>query len=313
MKRLLLGTAAAMLMGTSPALARSMGSMPGMKMPAKQKPKPKLKANAKAKAKTHAAAKNEPTKPRAKASSTKRKPSTGHGHQKHGVSSMPGMTMAPGQTMENMPGMSMPQGQAAPRGQAMGNMPVMAMPGSPGMEAAGTNLPAGNGPPPPVPTDHAADGAFPPVVMDKARSQFIYEHGGQSFRRVLFNLAEYQIRHGRDGYRWDGEAWLGGDINRLAVKSEGEGTLRNGLDSAEVQALYSRAIGPYFNLQAGVRHDFQPSPARTYATVGVEGLAPYMFETQAALFCPPRATCWGGSKAGTISEFKAAAHAAAAR
>jgi copper resistance protein B len=56
------------------------------------------------------------------------------------------------------------------------------------------------------------------------------------------------------------------------------------VESAEVQALYSRAIGPYFNLQAGVRHDFQPAPTRTYATIGFEGLAPYMFEVEGALF-----------------------------
>src|SRR3546814_11806161 len=54
--------------------------------------------------------------------------------------------------------------------------------------------------------------------------------------------------------------------------------------AAEIQALYSRAIGPYFNLQAGVRHDFEPSPSRTYATVGFEGLAPYMFEVEGAAF-----------------------------
>ena len=56
------------------------------------------------------------------------------------------------------------------------------------------------------------------------------------------------------------------------------------MESAEIQALYSRAIGPYFNLQAGIRHDFQPSPTRTYATVGFEGLAPGMFEVEGALF-----------------------------
>ena len=51
-----------------------------------------------------------------------------------------------------------------------------------------------------------------------------------------------------------------------------------------MQALYSRAVGPYFNLQAGVRHDFQPTPNRTYATIGFEGLAPYMFEVEGAVF-----------------------------
>jgi hypothetical protein len=42
---------------------------------------------------------------------------------------------------------------------------------------------------------------------------------------ILFNLAEYQVRNGRDGYRWDGEAWFGKDLDRLVVKTEGEGVL----------------------------------------------------------------------------------------
>ena len=91
-------------------------------------------------------------------------------------------------------------------------------------------------------------------------------------------------RKGSDGFRWDGEAWLGGDINRLVLKSEGGGAFSSGVDSAEIQALYSRAIGPYWNVQAGVRHDFQPNPSRTYATIGIEGLAPYWFEVEGALF-----------------------------
>lgn len=114
--------------------------------------------------------------------------------------------------------------------------------------------------------------------------QMMREQGGQSLYQVMFNLAEYQARQGRDGYRWDGEAWFGGDIHRLTIKTEGEGAFREGVETAEIQALYSRAIGPYFNLQAGVRHDFQPSPTRTYATIGIEGLAPYWFEVEAAAF-----------------------------
>ena len=92
-------------------------------------------------------------------------------------------------------------------------------------------------------------------------------------RQILFNLAELQVHDGRAGYRWDGEAWFGRDLSRIVVRSEGEGG-SDGLDSAEVQALYSRAIGPYFNLQGGIRHDIAPTPPQTYATIGVEGLAP---------------------------------------
>ena len=68
------------------------------------------------------------------------------------------------------------------------------------------------------------------------------------------------------------------------MRSEGEGDRSGGVTAAEVQGLYSRAVGPDFNLQAGVRHDVQPRPSRTFATVGLEGLAPYWFDVQAAVF-----------------------------
>lgn len=154
----------------------------------------------------------------------------------------------------------------------------------PGMAQTGTALPAGNAAAPIPPMDHYADRQFSPADMAKARKEMMFEQGSQPFYQVMFNLAEHQAHQGRDGYRWDGEAWFGGDINRLWLKSEGDGAFREGVESAEVQALYSRAIGPYFNLQGGVRQDLGPSPKRTYATVGFEGLAPYMFEVEGALF-----------------------------
>jgi copper resistance protein B len=55
------------------------------------------------------------------------------------------------------------------------------------------------------------------------------------------------------------------------------------VESAELQALYSRAIGVYTDLQVGMRQDFNPGRA-TYATVGVESLLPYWFEVEAAAF-----------------------------
>src|SRR3546814_7217744 len=66
------------------------------------------------------------------------------------------------------------------------------------------------------------------------------------------------------------DLWYGGDINRLTLKSEGEGVFGEGIEGAEIQILYSRAIGPYFNAQAGIRQDFGPDPDRTYATIGFE-------------------------------------------
>jgi len=51
-----------------------------------------------------------------------------------------------------------------------------------------------------------------------------------------------------------------------------------------LQFLYSKAIAKYWDLQFGVRHDFEPSPSRSWAVIGVQGLAPYFFETDIAFF-----------------------------
>jgi copper resistance protein B len=185
-----------------------------------------------------------------------------------------------------MPGMQMPaEGSSQPTGNDMSAMPGMtANHTMQGHGNGGTALPPGNASAPAPPTDHFADRVYAPIAMAAARNALRREHGGENLSMVLFNLAEYQVHNGRDGYRWDGEAWVGGDINRLALKTEGEGSFGRGVDSAEIQALYSRALDPYWNLQAGVRYDFKPNPSRTYATIGFEGLAPGFFEVAGALF-----------------------------
>ena len=136
----------------------------------------------------------------------------------------------------------------------------------------------------PAVTDHAADRFYDPKVMSDARALLKQEHGGELVSLISVNILELQARKGKEGYRLDGEAWYGGDAHRVVVKFEGEGELKGAFDEAEVQALYARPIGPYFNLQAGLRYDIMPNPSRGYATIGVEGLAPYWFEVGGALF-----------------------------
>lgn len=152
------------------------------------------------------------------------------------------------------------------------------------MSKTGTDLPPGDAPAPAPPDDWYADRIFPAGEMEHARHEMMKENGAQTTAFLSFNLAEYQVRKGRDGFRWDGEGWYGGDINKITVKSEGEGAFGEGVEDAEIQLLYSRAIDPYFNLQAGIRQDLGPGPKRTYAAVGFEGLAPYWFEVEGALF-----------------------------
>ncbi|MDP1630218.1 MAG: copper resistance protein B [Caulobacter sp.] len=174
-----------------------------------------------------------------------------------------------------MDGPTEPPMDAAPSG---------GMAGMEGMDHGASDDEVGDEPAPPVPTDFAADTVFDPAAMAAARAQLRMEHGGSTISKVMVNLAEVQVRDGENGYRWEGEAWIGGDLNRLVIKTEGEGGVSAGVEAAELQALYSRAVGPYFDLQAGLRQDLQSGPTHTYATVGFEGLAPYWFETSGALF-----------------------------
>ncbi|HUD93940.1 copper resistance protein B [Sphingobium sp.] len=151
--------------------------------------------------------------------------------------------------------------------------------GAPATDAA---IPQGVAPP--VPTDHAAEAFYAPDVMARSRAAMRQESGGMTFSQLMIDRAEYRAQKGGDGYHWEGEGWIGGDINRLAIKSEGEGEVGGRLESAELQMLYSRAIDPWWNVVAGVRQDFRPQPQRTYATVGIEGLAPYWFELETQAF-----------------------------
>ncbi|HYW16126.1 MAG TPA: copper resistance protein B [Allosphingosinicella sp.] len=131
---------------------------------------------------------------------------------------------------------------------------------------------------------HAADAVFGRDSMAEARDELRREHGSIVTTKVMLDQLEARIRKGRDGYALEGEAWYGGDINKLWLKTEIEGEFGRGPEHAEVQALWSRAINPWWNLQAGVRYDFRPDPERAHLVVGIEGLAPYWFEIDAAAF-----------------------------
>lgn len=136
---------------------------------------------------------------------------------------------------------------------------------------------------------HAADAIWGAEAMAPARTALAESHGAMRTGMVMLERLEARIptEGGSEGYLWDAQAFYGGDINRLVIKTEGEGEFGGGIEDAEIQALYSRAIGPFFDLQAGVRFDPEPD-TRSHAVIGVQGLAPYMFELDAALFLSDR-------------------------
>ena len=150
---------------------------------------------------------------------------------------------------------------------------------------------AGNDVPPDATAEFAADRFFGVDNMNRARGILRDEHGGALTYKVMGNLLEYQGRNGEDGYRWDGELWFGGDIDRLVIKTEGEGGAE--VDNAEIQVLYSRAWDHVTDLQIGLRQGIEPNPSRTYLAFGFETLLPYWFEIEGALFLGERGQVLG--------------------
>lgn len=129
----------------------------------------------------------------------------------------------------------------------------------------------------PIPPLTAADraAAFPTLQRHMA-----HDSGINSF--VLFNRLEaWDAEHG-DAQAWEAQAWVGTDIDRVWVRSEGE-RVDGRLHSANAEVLYGRSVSAWWDVVAGVRRDFQPD-GRTWAAIGLQGLAPYMFETQATLY-----------------------------
>lgn len=128
----------------------------------------------------------------------------------------------------------------------------------------------------PVLTDADRQAAFPPLgghqMHDSAINSFF-----------LLDKLEYQDADEGSALAWEASGWVGGDINRLWIRSEGERT--NGVtEDAELQLLYGRSVSPWWDVVAGVRQDFQPGSPQTWGAFGIQGMALYDFEAEATAF-----------------------------
>lgn len=132
---------------------------------------------------------------------------------------------------------------------------------------------------------HAADLYFDPTELAAAREQLRVENGAIRTTAVFVDRLEATFADGEDAYLWDVQGWTGGDVNRFWWKSEGAGRFSGALEDAEIQALYSRAVTPFWNVQTGVRQDVRPNGEdTTHMVLGLQGLAPHWWEIDAAAF-----------------------------
>ena len=128
----------------------------------------------------------------------------------------------------------------------------------------------------PAVTDVDRAAAFPDVEGHTVHDQAIHY-------LVLFDQLEWQTADGGGIGAWEQRGWIGRDLDRVWFRTEGS-AMDGRLESAEAHVMYGRMVSPWWDLVVGVRHEFSPGPARTWAALGVQGLAPYWFEVEATAY-----------------------------
>ena len=141
---------------------------------------------------------------------------------------------------------------------------------------------AGEPVPPVTEADRAA--AFPDVAgMD------MHAHMREDPLTGVFEAEqlEWQWRDGDVPLERVVAGWVGHDMNRLWLRDEGEH-----VDGAQVEnqleILWGRPVAAWWDVVAGIRQDTGPGPARTYAAIGVQGLAPQWFDVEATAYVGER-------------------------
>jgi len=193
--------------------------------------------------------------------------------------------------------MAMPAAQGAMEGMDHSKMAMPADPSSaqgmdhsamgdmPGMTMAPTD------PLTPIPllTDADRAAAAPPPA-----GHAVHDNSIQSF--VLVDRLEAWNADHRTGTAWEALAWVGTDLNRLWLRSEGE-RVDGRTESADLEVLYGRSVATWWDVVTGIRHDFKPGASQDFVALGVIGLAPQKFEVEA--------TAYIGERGQTAARFEA--------
>lgn len=113
--------------------------------------------------------------------------------------------------------------------------------------------------------------------------QSLHAAGADDPIRTMFLMDRFEILNNNENTRvWEGSFYIGYDIDKLYIYSEGEAT-SGGLESSQNELVYSRAIAPFWDIQIGLAYDKNDDASSTWGEVAIAGLAPYFFETRAAL------------------------------
>jgi copper resistance protein B len=131
----------------------------------------------------------------------------------------------------------------------------------------------------------------PPLTDEDRKAVFrepgLHDMGDRDINTFfLVDKLEWQDVNAGGQLHWSASGWIGGDVDRLWIRTEGN--RHDGkTDDAELQLLWGHAISPWWDVVGGIRQTFKPGPSQTWAAVGMQGLALYNFEAEATMFVGP--------------------------
>lgn len=139
-----------------------------------------------------------------------------------------------------------------------------------------------------VPSASGAGPSLPPITPEARAAAFPDLEGHEAHDRAirsffLLDELEWQDANGASALAWDARGWIGGDLQRLGIRAEGNRE-NSRTTASEIHALWSRKVTPWWDVVAGLRQNFAPGPSQTWAAFGIQGLAPYRLEVEATAY-----------------------------
>lgn len=131
---------------------------------------------------------------------------------------------------------------------------------------------------------------------DSSHNNHLKEHGGQVYQTTKLENEWMVDEDGKGGLGTKFETLIGTDENRLFIEANLEKPESDEV-KYDISALYSRNIAPFWDIQTGIRYSEDRGESdnkRIDGVIGILGLAPYFFETQAYLYGGEN-NFWGAS------------------
>ncbi|MDK1684207.1 copper resistance protein B [Acinetobacter terrestris] len=133
-----------------------------------------------------------------------------------------------------------------------------------------------------------------PVVQQKQSSSdgtdhasHIKEHGGQVYQQTIFESKWLRNEDGEGILKSEFETRIGTDENKVFIKIHAD-QAESQQAEYDAKMLYSRMLSDFWDVQAGLRYlnnqNREVDQEQVGAVIGIHGLAPYFFETDAYLY-----------------------------